>query len=432
MSLAVQTAIVMVVLLVVMLAMGVSISVSVGLSSAVAMLCMLPADVSFTTSAQRLFAGANSFSLIAIPFFILAGNLMNNGGIAERLVNVAKVIAGRMPGALAQTNVIGNMMFGAISGSGAAAAAAMGGVIGPMEKKEGYDDAYSTVVNIASAPTGMLIPPSNLMIVYSTVAGSVSVAALFMGGYLPGILWGAAVMVLAGITARRRGYVIKETVTARMALKAVLDAIPSLLLIIIIIGGILCGAFTATEASAVAVAYDAILGLIYKGFTIGDLPRIILASAKMTGIITLMIGLSSIMSWVMAFTGLPDIIAGGLLSMTDNKYVILMLMNVILLVVGTFMDPTPAVLIFTPIFLPICQTFGMHPVQFGIMVSMNLCIGTITPPVGSILFTGCKVGGIKIEQVIRELLPYFGVILVALLLVTYIPVSYTHLTLPTN
>lgn len=420
MSLAVQTAIVMVVLLVVMLAMGVSISVSVGLSSAVAMLCMLPADVSFTTSAQRLFAGANSFSLIAIPFFILAGNLMNNGGIAERLVNVAKVIAGRMPGALAQTNVIGNMMFGAISGSGAAAAAAMGGVIGPMEKKEGYDDAYSTVVNIASAPTGMLIPPSNLMIVYSTVAGSVSVAALFMGGYLPGILWGAAVMVLAGITARRRGYVIKETVTARMALKAVLDAIPSLLLIIIIIGGILCGAFTATEASAVAVAYDAILGLIYKGFTIGDLPRIILASAKMTGIITLMIGLSSIMSWVMAFTGLPDIIAGGLLSMTDNKYVILMLMNVILLVVGTFMDPTPAVLIFTPIFLPICQTFGMHPVQFGIMVSMNLCIGTITPPVGSILFTGCKVGGIKIEQVIRELLPYFGVILVALLLVTYI------------
>ena len=421
MSLAVQTAIVMVVLLVVMLAMGVSISVSVGLSSAVAMLCMLPADVSFTTSAQRLFAGANSFSLIAIPFFILAGNLMNNGGIAERLVNVAKVIAGRMPGALAQTNVIGNMMFGAISGSGAAAAAAMGGVIGPMEKKEGYDDAYSTVVNIASAPTGMLIPPSNLMIVYSTVAGSVSVAALFMGGYLPGILWGAAVMVLAGITARRRGYVIKETVTARMALKAVLDAIPSLLLIIIIIGGILCGAFTATEASAVAVAYDAILGLIYKGFTIGDLPRIILASAKMTGIITLMIGLSSIMSWVMAFTGLPDIIAGGLLSMTDNKYVILMLMNVILLVVGTFMDPTPAVLIFTPIFLPICQTFGMHPVQFGIMVSMNLCIGTITPPVGSILFTGCKVGGIKIEQGIRELLPYFGVILVALLLVTYIP-----------
>lgn len=421
MSLAIQTALVMVVLLVIMLAMGVSISVSVGLSSAVAMLCMLPADVSFATSAQRLFAGANSFSLIAIPFFILAGNIMNNGGIAERIVNVAKVIAGRMPGALAQSNVVANMLFGAISGSGAAAAAAMGGTIGPLEEKEGYDPTYSAVVNIASAPTGMLIPPSNLMIVYSTIAGSVSVAALFMGGYLPGILWGLVVMVLAGITAKKRGYVAEGRMPARVVLRTVLDAIPSLLLIVIIIGGILGGVFTATEASAVAVAYATVLAFLYKGITLKDLPRIILDSAKMTGIIALMIGLSSIMSWVMAFTGLPDLIAGGILSLTRNKYVILVLMNVILLVVGTFMDPTPAVLIFTPIFLPICQTFGMHPVQFGIMVSMNLCIGTITPPVGSILFTGCKVGRVDIESVVKELLPYFAAILVTLLLVTYIP-----------
>lgn len=348
MPLAIQTALVMVVLLVIMLAMGVSISVSVGLSSAVAMLCMLPADVSFATSAQRLFAGANSFSLIAIPFFILAGNIMNNGGIAERIVNVAKVIAGRMPGALAQSNVVANMLFGAISGSGAAAAAAMGGTIGPLEEKEGYDPTYSAVVNIASAPTGMLIPPSNLMIVYSTIAGSVSVAALFMGGYLPGILWGLVVMVLAGITAKKRGYVAEGRMPARVVLRTVLDAIPSLLLIVIIIGGILGGVFTATEASAVAVAYATVLAFLYKGITLKDLPRIILDSAKMTGIIALMIGLSSIMSWVMAFTGLPDLIAGGILSLTRNKYVILVLMNVILLVVGTFMDPTPAVLIFTP------------------------------------------------------------------------------------
>lgn len=428
MSLAIKTALIMVVLLVIMLAMGVSISVAVGLSSAVAMLCMLPAQVSFATSAQRLFAGANSFSLIAIPFFILAGNLMNNGGIAERLVRLAKIIAGRMPGALAQTNVIANMLFGAISGSGAAAAAAMGGTIGPMEEKEGYDPSYSAVVNIASAPTGMLIPPSNLMIVYSTIAGSVSVAALFVGGYVPGILWGIAVMVLAGVMAKKKGYVIRETCTAKEALKTVLDAVPSLLLIVIIIAGILCGVFTATEASAVAVAYALILGMVYKGFTFKELPHIIMESAKMTGIITLMIGMSSIMSWVMAFTGLPDIIANGILSMTGNQYVILILMNVILLVVGTFMDPTPAVLIFTPIFLPICTTFGMHPVQFGIMISMNLCIGTITPPVGSILFTGCKVGHVKIEQVIKPLLPYFGLILIMLLLVTYIPAI--SMTLP--
>ncbi|MGN0250996.1 MAG: TRAP transporter large permease [Oliverpabstia sp.] len=421
MSLAVKTAIVMVVLLVVMLAMGVSISVSVGLASAIAMLCMLPSDISFATSAQRLFAGANSFSLIAIPFFILAGNIMNNGGIAERLVNVAKVLSGRMPGALSQANVVANMLFGAISGSGAAAAAAIGGTIGPMQEKEGYDPSYSAVVNIASAPTGMLIPPSNLMIVYSTIAGSVSVAALFTAGYVPGILWGALVMLLAGITAKKRGYVAEERVPVKVAVKVILDAIPSLLLIVIIIGGILMGVFTATEASAVAVAYSVILALFYRGITLKSLPGIILKSAKMTGIITLMIGLSSIMSWVMAFTGLPDLIAGGILSLTGNKYLILVLMNVILLVVGTFMDPTPAVLIFTPIFLPICQNFGMHPVQFGIMVSMNLCIGTITPPVGSILFTGCKVANVKIEQVIRQLLPYFGLILAELLLVTYIP-----------
>lgn len=250
---------------------------------------------------------------------------------------------------------------------------------------------------------------------------SVSVVALFMGGYQPGILWGAAVMVLTGIFAQRKGYVMRERVTFRAAVYAILDAIPSLLLIVIIIGGILKGVFTATEVSAIAVAYATILGLIYKGFKVKDLPRIILESAKMTGIITLMIGLSSIMSWVMAFTGLPDLIAGAILSLTNNKYVILILMNVILLAVGTFMDPTPAVLIFTPIFLPICKGFGMHPVHFGIMVILNLCIGTITPPVGSILFTGCKVGGVKIEQVIKQLLPYFAVILGLLLLVTYLP-----------
>lgn len=359
-----QTAIVMVVLLVIMLAIGVSISVAVGLSSALAMLCMLDANISFATSAQRLFAGANSFSLIAIPFFILAGNIMNNGGIAERIVNVAKVVAGRMPGALAQSNVVANMLFGAISGSGAAAAAAMGGTIGPMEKKEGYDPVYSAGVNIASAPTGMLIPPSNLMIVCSTIAGSVSVAALFTGGYVPGILWGLLVMFLAGVKAKKCGHVAERRIPA-----------------------------------------------------------------KMTGIITFMIGLSSIMSWVMAFTGLPDLIANGMLSITENRYVILILMNIILLIVGTFMDPTPAVLIFTPIFLPICQTFGMHPVQFGIMVTLNLCIGTITPPVGSILFTGAKVGNVKIEQVFKELLPYFGVILIVLLLTTCIPAI--SMTLPT-
>lgn len=429
MSLAVTTAIVMTVILVVLLALGASISIAIGLSSAAAMLCMLSPDVSFITSAQRIFSGANSFSLIAIPFFILAGNIMNNGGIAIRLVNVAKVLSGRMPGALAQSNVVANMMFGAISGSGAAAAAAIGGTMGPLEEKEGYDKVFCAAVNVASAPTGMLIPPSNLMIVYSTVAGSVSVAALFVAGYVPGILWGLGVMALAAVFAKKKGYVSEERVTLKLAFKVIIDAIPSLLLIVIIIGGILGGVFTATEGSAIAVVYATVLSLIYRSIKLKDLPGIILDSAKMTGIITFMIGLSSIMSWGMSFTGIPDLIGNGILSMTNNKYVILVLMNIIMLIVGTFMDPTPAILIFTPIFLPVCQSFGMHPVHFGIMMSYNLCIGTITPPVGSILFTGCKVGNVSIEAVMRQLLPYFLVILAGLLLVTYIPA--VSMTLPT-
>lgn len=429
MSLAVISAIIMTVLLIVMLVMGASISIAIGLSSAVAMLCMLLVDISLITSAQRIFTGANSFSLIAIPFFILAGNIMNNGGIAVRLVNVAKVLSGRMPGALAQSNVVANMMFGAISGSGAAAAAAIGGTMGPLEEQEGYDKVFSAAVNIASAPTGMLIPPSNLMIVYSTVAGSVSVAALFVAGYVPGILWGIGVMALVAYFAKKKGYVSEERVDLKTALHVIVDAIPSLLLIVIIIGGILGGVFTATEGSAIAVVYATVLSLIYKNIKLRDLPGIILESAKMTGIITFMIGLSSIMSWGMSFTGIPDMIGSGILALTSNKYAILILMNIIILIVGTFMDPTPAILIFTPIFLPVCQSFGMNPIHFGIMISFNLCIGTITPPVGSILFTGCKVGGVSIENVMRQLLPYFFVILLLLILVTYVPA--VSMTLPT-
>ena len=422
MSIAVQVAIVMVILLVVMLAAGIPIGVGIGLSSAVSMICMLPGNVAFATSAQRIFAGSNSFSLIAIPFFILAGNIMNNGGIALRLVNCAKVLGGKMPGSLAQANVIANMLFGAISGSGAAAAAAIGSTMGPLEGKEGYGKNYSVAVNVASAPVGMLIPPSNTMIVYSTVAGSVSIAALFMAGYIPGIIWGAGVIILATTAAKRLGYRSSSELTLKIALKTFWQAVPSLLMIVIVIGGILGGIFTATEGSAVAVVYATVLSLIYGYIKVKDIPRIVLDSAKITGTITFMIGLSSIMSWAMAFTGIPDMVATAVLSVTSNKFLIFLLINVILLFVGTFMDPTPAILIFTPIFLPICTSLGMSAVQFGIVLCYNLSVGTITPPVGTILFTGCKVGGVTIESVIKHLLPYFGIIIVGLLLVTYIPV----------
>lgn len=421
MSIAVQVAIVMVVLLVLMLAAGVPIGVSIGLSSAVSMICMLPGNVAFATSAQRIFAGSNSFALIAIPFFILAGNIMNNGGIALRLVNCAKVLGGRMPGSLAQSNVIANMLFGAISGSGAAAAAAIGSTMGPLEAAEGYDKNYSAAVNVASAPVGMLIPPSNTMIVYSTVAGSVSIAALFMAGYVPGMIWGAGVIIFATITAKKLGYRSSGEVSVKIVLKTLWQAVPSLLMIVIVIGGILGGVFTATEGSAIAVVYATVLSLIYGSIKWKDIPKIVLDSAKITGTITFMIGLSSIMSWAMAFTGIPDMVASAVLSITSNEFVILLLINLILLFVGTFMDPTPAILIFTPIFLPICTSLGMSAVQFGIVLCYNLSVGTITPPVGTILFTGCKVGDVTIESVIGDLLPYFGIIIAGLLLVTYIP-----------
>ncbi|MEM1484842.1 TRAP transporter large permease [Oscillospiraceae bacterium PP1C4] len=421
MNIAAQAGFIMGFFVLTLLLMGVPISISIGLGSTFSMFCILPFESAVITSAQRMFTGINSFALLALPFFILAGNIMNSGGIAIRLVNCAKVLSGRLPGALAQSNVVANMMFGAISGSGVAAAAAIGGTMGPLEKKEGYSPEYIAAVNIASAPTGMLIPPSNTMIVYSTVAGSVSIAALFMAGYIPGILWGLGVMIVAGIMAKKRGYISKDHYTLKQAFAVFLDAIPSLMLIVIVIGGILGGVFTATEGSAIAVVYSLILSFVYRTIKMKDLPELLLTSAKMTVIVVFMIGVSSIMSWVMSFTNIPAIIANGILGFSTNPIVILLIMNMILLIVGCFMDPTPAVLIFTPIFLPICQSFGMDIVHFGIMIVMNLCVGTITPPVGPILFTGCKVGNVTIEQVFKTLLPYFAVTTAALLLTTYVP-----------
>jgi tripartite ATP-independent transporter DctM subunit len=404
-----------------MLVIGVPIAVSIGLGSALAMLAFLDFEGAMMTSAQKIFSGANSFPLMAIPFFVFAGNIMNNGGIAIRLVNCAKVLSGRMPAPLAQTNVIANMLFGALSGSGAAAAAAIGGTIGPIQKKEGYDPNFSAAVNICTAPTGMLIPPSNTLIVYSTVAGSVSVSALFIAGYLPGILWGAACMVLVAIIAKKRGLFATERVTFAEAVKTVLAAVPSLLLVVIVIGGILAGIFTATEGSAIAVCYSLGLSLFYKSLDLKKLKHILLTTAETTVIILFMISVSMIMSFVMAYTKIPDNIASGLLGLTQNKFALLLIMNLVLLVIGMAMDPTPAILIFTPIFLPMCVRFGMDPVQFGIIITMNLCIGTITPPVGTILFTGCKVGGVTIESVFKHLLPFFAATIITLLLTTYIP-----------
>ena len=422
MNIALVSGLIILVLLIIMLIAGVPIAVALGVSSVCAILPVMNLDVAVLTGCQRIFSGISVFSLLAIPFFILAGNIMNKGGIAVRLINLAKLITGRAPGALAQTNVLANMLFGSISGSGTAAASAMGSIIGPIEKEEGYDPNFSAAVNIATAPTGLLIPPSNVMITYSLVSGGTSVAALFMAGYIPGALWGLACMLVVYFIAKKKGYRAKSLFTAKEAGKIILQALPCLLLIVIVIGGIIFGVFTATEGSVVAVVYSLCLSLfVYRSITIKEIPQILKESAEMTGIIIFLIGVSSIMSWVMAFTNIPTLVSTALLSVSSNKIVILLLINVILLIVGTFMDMTPACLIFTPIFLPVCTALGMNTIHFGIMMIFNLCIGTITPPVGTTLFVGVKVGKVQIETVFRQLLVYFAAIFVVLMLVTYIP-----------
>lgn len=422
------TALIMFSVLVITLLLGFPIAISIGLSSILAILPSLAFDNTLVTGAQRIFSGISNFTLIAIPFFILAGNIMNQGGIAKKLVAFAQSLTGKIPGSLMQTNVLANMMFGAISGSATAACAAMGGILLPMEEEQGYDKKLGATVNIASAPTGLLIPPSNSLIVYSLVSGGTSVAALFMAGYIPGILWGIGCMALTLYLCKVRGMKGTNNFKLKVVLVTFIDALPSLALIVIVIGGIIKGIFTPTEGSIVAVVYTLILSMIfYRTISIKGLINIFAESAKMTGIIVFLIGVSTIMSWVMAFTGVPQAISNLILGLTDNKFLILLLMNLLLLFIGTFMDVTPAILIFTPIFLPIVQSFGMSAVQFGIIIVFNLCIGNITPPVGNTLFVGVKVGNLKIEDVMGQLIKYYVVIIIVLMLVTYIPAISMYL-----
>jgi tripartite ATP-independent transporter DctM subunit len=407
---------------VILLSIGVPISYSIGISSLLTMLLSINSIPSLTTVSQRMATGLDSFALLAIPFFILAGQLMNSGGIARRLIDFAKVLVGKLPGGLAFVNILAAMFFGAISGSAVAAASAIGGFMTPVMEKEGYDKSFSAAVNITSATTGLIIPPSNILIVYSLASGGVSIAALFLAGYIPGILFGLSLMTVAYIYAKKHNYKVNFEFSFIDAVKKFFDALPSLLLIFIVIGGIVAGYFTATEASAVAVLYAFILSVFfYKEIKLKDLPEILISSASTTAIVMLLVATSMAMSWVMAYENIPQNVAQALLALSDNKIVILIIINIILLVIGTFMDMTPAVLIFTPIFLPVAVQLGMNPIHFGIMMVMNLSVGLCTPPVGSVLFVGCSVADLPITKVIKPLIPMFIAMIIALLLVTYIP-----------
>lgn len=425
----IQAAIVLAIVFFMLLAFSVPVSFSIISASLVTIIMFLSPGFGMFISAQKLVGGIDSFSLLAVPFFILAGLLMSSGGIARRLVNLSLLVLGKVPGSLALTNIAGNAMFGSISGSGIAAATAIGGVINPLEKEHNYDEGFSAAVNIATAPVGQLIPPTTAFIVYSAASGGVSVAALFMAGWIPGLLWAALCMIVAFLYGKKHGYVIKgDKLTLPVVLKTIWEAIPSLFLIVIIIGGILSGYFTPTEASGVAVLYAFLLSVaVYRTIKITDIKKILTDTAVMTTIVMLIIGASSVLSFVMSFTGLPQAISNFMLSISDNPIVILLIINLVLLIVGTFMDMAPALLIFTPIFLPIATSLGMDPIHFGVMIVMNLSIGTITPPVGNVLFVGCSVANLGVESVMKKLMPFFLAILVALILVTFIPTFSTWL-----
>lgn len=407
---------------VILLFLNVPIAISIAVATFAAMLVTIDFVPAAMTVAQRMGGGINSFALLAIPFFILSGLLMGRGGIAKRLIEFAKVIVGMLPGGLAFVNVISCTLFGAISGSAVAATSAVGGFMIPTMNKEGYDKNFNAAVTVASSTTGLLIPPSNILIIYSLASGGVSIAALFVAGYLPGLLVALSLMMVCAVYAKVKGYPVGALPTMRDFVQKTVSAVPSLLLIFIVIGGIIGGIFTATEASVIAVLYAFFLSVfVYKEVRLTELPEILVKAVETTAIVMLLIGASTAMSWMLSYENIPQSISASLMGLSDNPFIILLTINLILLCVGIFMDMTPAVLIFTPIFLPVATALGISPLHFGIMMVLNLCIGLCTPPVGAVLFVGCGIAKTSIAQLIKPLMPLYAAMIVALLLVTYIP-----------
>lgn len=404
-----------------LLAIGTPVAWSIAISSLLTLMVSIPILPAATTVSQRIGTGLDSFALLAIPLFILSGELMNKGGIAHRLIAFAKTMVGALPGGLALINIISAMLMGAIAGSAMAAASAMGSILGPEMEKEGYSKEFGAAVNITAATTGLVIPPSNVLIVYSLASGGASIAALFLAGYIPGILTGLFLMIVASVWAKKKGYKVGKRSTFKQVFKTFIDALPSLFMLVVVIGGIVTGIFTATEASAIAVLYSFLLGLLYKEISLSKMPQILLDSSATTAIVMLLIGASMSMSWALSYENIPQDISTALLALSDNPIVILLIINLLLLFVGIFMDMTPAVLIFTPIFLPVVTALGLDPVHFGIIMVLNLCIGLCTPPVGSVLFVGVGIAKTSIEKVVKPLLPLFIAMIIALFLVTYFP-----------
>lgn len=405
-----------------LLCLGVPIAIAVIVPTMVSAIMLTDFDRAVLTVSQQMFGGVYSFTLLAIPLFVLAGLLMSQGGIAARLVDLARLIAGRMPGALAQTNVIAGVFFGSVSGSAVASTAAIGTVMLPEMKRAGYDPRFSAAVNLVSAPNGLLIPPSNTFIIYSLVS-STSIGALFLAGYGPGIVWTIACLIVVHLYARKRSDLTDHVrFTLRECLFVIWRAVPALLMIMIVVGGILIGFFTPTESAAIAVAYCLVLSLLYRSIRLRDLWGILLSATRTTAIVMLLVAVSTAMAWVMSYASVPQLLSRAITdSIDDNRVLFLLLIGAFLLAVGTFMDSTPAILIFTPIFLPIASSVGIDPIHFGTVVVYALSVGTITPPVGTVLLVGTQVAGLRIEPVLRFMVPFLVAIVGLMLLVMFIP-----------
>ena len=405
---------------IILLLLAVPVAFCLGLSSLTALYYL---DIPLVVVFQRMASGMNVFALMAIPFFIYAGELMNQSGIAERLVRFAHSLLGRLRGGLGLVAVLSSTMFGAVSGSAVAGASAMGSTLVPIMKIDGYDTDYAVNVTVTASTTGLLIPPSHNMIIYSIAAGgSVPIISLFLAGIFPGLLLSLLLMCVAYVFAIKRGYPSGEFSTLKSILISFAAAMPGLVSALIIVGGILGGIFTATESSAIAVLYTIVVAsIIYRSLSWQKFLVASINAVKTTSMVLLIIGTASAFGWVLALTEVPLKLSSLLLSISENPLIILLIINVILLLLGTFMDMSPLIVITTPIFLPVATGLGMDPVQFGIMLILNLGMGLVTPPIGSVLFVGCAVGGIKVEDSVKSIWPFYFAFLMVLVLVTYVP-----------
>lgn len=383
---------------------------------------MMYIDIPIMTMVQQMAKQLNSFSLLAIPFFILMGEIMAAGGISSRLLAFANVCVGQITGGLAHVNVLASMLFGGISGSAIADVSSLGTLEIPMMVEAGYDKDFSVAVTVASSCQGLIIPPSHNMVLYSMVANGVSVGSLFCAGYIPGVMLGVFLMIMCYFISKKRNYKKGEKVPFKQALQVTKDTFFAMLAMVIIIGGVSAGFFTATESAAVSCIYCLFVGLfIYKEFKLKDIPRVLGNTIKTLSMVYALIAAAGAFGWVMSWLNIPTLATGLLLGVSDNKIVVLLLINLILLLLGCVMDLAPLVLIMTPILLPVVTSFGMDPIQFGVMLMLNLGIGLCTPPVGTALFAGCAIGNIKIEKVSKAMLPLYIPMLITLLLITFIP-----------